>query len=120
MMTRLVPGSPAAHSILGLIWWGGPPGPRGTPRSRSTLEESSLRSSQKAGLGPAGPNGTPEGIRPTTYADTRLWENPAELPLRGALWPGSDSDDFVRIALEEPVLSSDMWLCVLLRKLTLG
>jgi len=33
------------------IWWGGPPGPRGTPSSRFSVEESSSSTTRQAGQG---------------------------------------------------------------------
>src|ERR1017187_10651387 len=40
-------------------WWGGPPGPRGTPSSRSSLEESSPSRSRQAGQGAGRGRGRP-------------------------------------------------------------
>jgi hypothetical protein len=47
--------------LIGLsLKWGGPPGPRGTPPSRSLLQAAS-----KATGASADPEGTPQGVRPT-------------------------------------------------------
>src|ERR1035438_4896828 len=53
-------------------WWGGPPGPRGSPRTRSWLEESGSYTGEEAdGGGGRGP-----GVRPTANAD---WPRPGKV-----------------------------------------
>ena len=52
-------------------WWGGPPGPHGTPSSRSFLEESGAANLEELARGPA----ADEGVRPTNYAGVLSKEN---------------------------------------------
>src|SRR5439155_2536876 len=55
--------------------WGGPPGPRGSPRTRRSPEESiSCRPS-----GPARGPAADQGVRPTTSADVQFREKLAAL-----------------------------------------
>src|SRR5260370_36005133 len=58
--------------------WGRPPGLRGTPSSRSPPVESRpcLR------RWPTRASAADEGVRPTIYADVRLWENYVALTVR--------------------------------------
>src|SRR5580704_4039473 len=52
-------------------WWGGPPGPRGTPPSRSFFKVQVLPNDDEPARGPA----ADEGGRPTFYASARSWDN---------------------------------------------
>src|SRR5882757_5824826 len=58
--------------------WGRPPGLRGTPSSRSPPVESRPCTRRW----PTRASAADEGVRPTIYADVRLWENYVALPLR--------------------------------------
>src|SRR5438445_9584393 len=51
--------------------WGRPPGLRGTPSSRSPPVESRPCTRRW----PTRASAADEGVRPTIYADVRLWEN---------------------------------------------
>src|SRR5207245_6605317 len=61
--------------------WGRPPGLRGTPSSRSPPAESRPCTRRW----PTRASAADEGVRPTIYADVRLWENYVALPLRSRL-----------------------------------
>src|SRR5437899_7195218 len=58
--------------------WGRPPGLRGTPSSRSPPVESRPCTRRW----PTRASAADEGVRPTIYADVRLWENYVALPSR--------------------------------------
>src|SRR5437899_12836698 len=59
--------------------WGRPPGLRGTPRSPPVESRPCTR------RWPTRASAADEGVRPTIYADVRLWENYVALPLRSRL-----------------------------------
>src|SRR5438445_695547 len=58
--------------------WGRPPGLRGTPSSRSPPVESRPCTRRW----PTRASAADEGVRPTIYADVRLWENYVALTVR--------------------------------------
>ena len=60
-------------------WWGGPPGPLGTPSSRSVPEDQASAAAGPPASGPAGPKGTPQGVRPSDDSDGRDLETQTEL-----------------------------------------
>src|SRR5437899_8727164 len=63
--------------------WGRPPGLRGTPRSPPVEARPCTR------RWPTRASAADEGVRPTIYADVRLWENYVALPLRSRLVGGA-------------------------------
>ena len=70
-------------------WWGGPPGPRGTPSSRPCLKNQSAATAEKPTRGSA----ADEGVRPTICATARNREKHAALAFRP---PFSIRDEFLR------------------------
>jgi hypothetical protein len=48
---------------------------RGRPRPALSSRNQVLAVIDEPAGGPAGPEGTPEGVRPTKYAGVRSWEN---------------------------------------------
>src|ERR1039457_1554080 len=76
------------HGVLHELW-GGPQGralwATGRPRPALLSKNQAPPQLSRPARGPAGPKGTPEGVRPTNYADVRMWENYVALPLRSRL-----------------------------------
>ena len=61
-------------------WWGGPPGPRGTPASRWCVKNQAAATTEKPTRGSA----ADEGVRPTFCAIARKREKYAALGLQSA------------------------------------
>jgi hypothetical protein len=61
-------------------WWGGPPGPRGTPSSRRCVKNQSAATTEKPTRGSA----ADEGVRPTISATARKREKYVALGLQPA------------------------------------
>jgi hypothetical protein len=59
-----------------LLWWGGPPGPRGTPSSRSRNND---RSILQGACRPTGASAADQGVRPTIVVNA-YWNQTQSAP----------------------------------------
>jgi len=84
---------------LRINWWGGPPGPRGTPSSRPCLKNQSAATAEKPTRGSA----ADEGVRPTICATARKREKHAALAFRP---PSSTGDEFFGLSQRRPAGTS--------------
>jgi hypothetical protein len=73
--------SPALAEAAGGNWWGGPPGPRGTPSSRCRANDTSIM--QGAGR-PTGASAADQGVRPTDPSSTADLGRPGGSGLKSA------------------------------------